>query len=177
MRTTVAAVGSSVFLVAAPGIVAGVVPWLLTGWHSADWWLPVQVFGGVLVTAGAVVLVQAFARFVVEGRGTPAPVAPAEHLVVRGPYRYLRNPMYIAVTGVIIGQALLLGRPVLLVYGLLVAIAMGAFAKWYEEPALTRQFGAEYEQYRREVPGWWPRLHPWRPAGASGGPGPGPGRC
>jgi protein-S-isoprenylcysteine O-methyltransferase Ste14 len=176
MRRPAAAVGSAAFMVVAPGTAAGLVPWLLTGWHSADWWLPVQVLGGVLLTAGAVVLVQAFVRFVVDGLGTPAPVAPPEHLVVSGLYRYVRNPMYVAVVSVIVGQTLLLGRPVLLVYGLLVGIAMWAFATWYEEPALTRRFGAEYKHYRQAVPGWWPRRHPWPAAGGSGGPDPGAGR-
>ena len=117
------------------------------------------------MAAGGVVLVHAFARFVAEGLGTPAPVAPTEHLVVGGLYRHLRNPMYVAVVAVIIGQALLLGRLVLVTYGLLAAAAMWAFATWYEEPALTRRFGAEYERYRQAVPGWWPRLRPWHPAG------------
>ncbi|MGE5292389.1 MAG: methyltransferase family protein [Micromonosporaceae bacterium] len=167
MRRPAAAVGSSVFMAVAPGTVAGLGPWLLTGWHAAHWWLPVRVLGGVLLAAGAAVLVHAFARFVVEGLGTPAPVAPTEHLVVGGLYRYVRNPMYVAVVAAIIGQALLLGRPVLVVYGLLVAAGMWAFAKWYEEPTLLRRFGTEYERYHHAVPGWWPRLRPW-PGGRPG---------
>ena len=151
------AVGSLVFLVLAPGAVAGLVPWLLTGWDVRHRWLPLQVVGALLLVAGIVVLVQAFARFVVEGLGTPAPVAPTEHLVVGGLYRYVRNPMYLAVAATIVGQALLLGRPELLLYALAFLAVVGAFVHWYEEPTLRRRFGAEYEEYRRAVPGWWPR--------------------
>ena len=80
------------FLVVAPGVAAGLVPWLLTGWSSSDPPLPVAVVGAVLVVAGAGVLLHAFGRFVVEGRGTPAPVAPAERLVVGGLVRGYEEP-------------------------------------------------------------------------------------
>ena len=110
------------------------------------------------MVAGAVVLVQAFVRFVTEGLGTPAPVAPTEHLVVGGLYRYVRNPMYLAVLAVIVGQALLLGQPSLFVYGAVVALAFVAFVKGYEEPTLSERYGADYDVYRKAVPGWWPRL-------------------
>ena len=114
--------------------------------------------------AGAGVLIWSFAHFAVEGRGTPAPPAPTEQLVVAGPYRYVRNPMYLAVLAVIIGQALLLGRLVLLGYAAVVAAAFVAFVYGYEQPTLARRYGAEYEAYRRAVPGWWPRLVPARKA-------------
>lgn len=159
-----AAAGSLVFLLLAPGVAAAVVPWLLTGWSVDESfaWLPLQLVGALLIVAGAAVLVHAFARFVVEGLGTPAPVAPPEQLVVGGLYRHVRNPMYVAVASTIIGQALLLGRPVLLAYAALFMAAVAAFVRWYEEPTLTRRFGAEYAAYRRAVPAWHPRLHPWR---------------
>jgi protein-S-isoprenylcysteine O-methyltransferase Ste14 len=156
-RRSVAAAGSAGFLVLAPGVVAGVIPYLLTGWQMETGPLAVQIVGGVLIALGATFLLHAFARFVVEGLGTPAPVAPTERLVVGGVYRYVRNPMYLAVGATIVGQALLLGQPVLLLYALAFALAVVAFVRWYEEPTLRRQFGEEYEQYRREVPGWWPR--------------------
>jgi protein-S-isoprenylcysteine O-methyltransferase Ste14 len=158
-----AAAGSLAFLVLAPGVAAGLVPWLLTGWEAHDWWPPVRVLGGVLVVAGLAVVLEAFARFAVEGIGTPAPVAPPERLVVGGAYRYVRNPMYLAVGALIVGQALLLGRPVLLLYAAAFALAVVAFVRGYEEPALARRFGAQYEAYRRAVPGWLPRRSPWQP--------------
>ncbi len=156
------ALGSGLFLVVAPGVVAGLVPWWLTGWQAGSTWPPLQVLGALLVAAGAVVLVDAFVRFVVEGIGTPAPVAPTQRLVVGGLYRYVRNPMYLAVGATIVGQALLLGRPILLLYAVAFAVVVFAFVRGYEEPTLARQFGSEYEDYRRAVPGWWPRLRPWR---------------
>ena len=122
--------------------------------------------GGGLLAAGTLVLVHAFARFVVERLGTPAPIAPTRRLVVGGPYRYVRNPMYLAVTAVIVGQALALGQPGLLLYAAAVGGATAAFAHGYEEPTLQRQFGAQYEAYRRAVPAWWPRRHPWQPGQA-----------
>src|SRR5262249_16282086 len=122
-----------------------------------------QVLGGLLLAAGAAVLVHAFGRFIFEGAGTPAPVAPPPHLVVGGLYRYVRNPMYLALIAAIAGQALLLGQLQLLLYACLVLLAVTAFVFAYEEPTLRRQFGAEYEEYCREVPAWWPRLRPWTP--------------
>ena len=132
-------------------------PWLLTGWSSAGAPGWVQAVGWVALAAGAAVLLDAFARFVFEGVGTPAPVAPMEKLVVGGLYRYVRNPMYLAVAGVILGQAAVLGRWLLVVYAVAFGATVWSFVHWYEEPTLRRQFGTEYEDYLRPVPGWWPR--------------------
>ncbi|HEU0246228.1 MAG TPA: isoprenylcysteine carboxylmethyltransferase family protein [Gaiellaceae bacterium] len=161
-----AAVGSFVFLVLAPGVVAGLVPWWLTGWEVREplpYWLPLRVIGVILLAGGVVALLQAFARFAVEGLGTPAPVAPTERLVVGGLYRYVRNPMYLAVAATIVGQALALGQPILLLYAAAFSVAVAAFVRWYEEPTLRRQFGEQYEEYRLAVPAWWPRREPWEP--------------
>jgi protein-S-isoprenylcysteine O-methyltransferase Ste14 len=163
MRRTTAAAGSALFFAIAPGVVAGLVPWWLTGWRVRGplaHWAPVRVAGVIMLTAGAIVLAQAFVRFVAEGRGTPAPVAPTERLVTGGLYRHVRNPMYGAVVAVITGQALALGQPVLLGYAAAVWITVASFVRWYEEPALARQFGAQYEAYRRSVRAWWPRIRP-----------------
>jgi protein-S-isoprenylcysteine O-methyltransferase Ste14 len=163
MRRPIAAAGSAAFFLLAPGVTAGLVPWWLTGWDAKESWAPLVALGAVLVAAGLVVLVQAFARFVVEGIGTPAPVAPPEHLVVGGLYRHVRNPMYVAVAAIIVGQALVLGRPALLLYAAAFVAVTATFVRHHEEPALRRRFGAEYEVYRRAVPGWRPRVRPWRP--------------
>jgi protein-S-isoprenylcysteine O-methyltransferase Ste14 len=122
--------------------------------------LPVRLFGAGLVAAGLAFLLSAFARFVVEGLGTPAPVAPTERLVVGGAYRYVRNPMYLAVGALILGQALLLGQAIVFLYGFAFAVAVVTFVVGYEEPTLTRQFGEEYSAYRRDVPRWLPRRGP-----------------
>jgi protein-S-isoprenylcysteine O-methyltransferase Ste14 len=163
MRRPTAAVGSVVFFVLAPGVVVGLIPWLLTRWQARTplpYWAPVRVLGAILLVAGLIVLVQAFVRFVVEGFGTPAPVAAPGRLVVGGVYRYVRNPMYVAVLATIVGQALLLGRLGLLLYAAAAWLAAAAFVRFYEEPTLVRRFGANYEAYRHAVPAWWPRLRP-----------------
>jgi protein-S-isoprenylcysteine O-methyltransferase Ste14 len=166
MRTTTAAVGSAVFFLLAPGVVVGLIPWLLTGWRAREplpFWAPVRVLGGILLLAALIALVRAFVRFVVEGFGTPAPVAAPERLVIGGVYRYVRNPMYVAVLAAIVGQALLLGRLVLLLYAAAAWLAVAAFVRFYEEPTLSRRFGANYEAYRRAVPASLPRLRPREP--------------
>jgi protein-S-isoprenylcysteine O-methyltransferase Ste14 len=168
MRRPTAAVGSAVFFLAAPGVVAGLIPWLLTRWQAREplpYWAPMRVLGGILLVAGLIALIRAFVRFVMEGLGTPAPIAAPERLVVGGVYRYVRNPMYVAVLAAIVGQALLLGRLGLLLYAAAAWLLVAGFVRWYEEPTLTRRFGEDYEAYRRAVPAWWPRLHPWESGG------------
>jgi protein-S-isoprenylcysteine O-methyltransferase Ste14 len=170
MRRVSAAVGSAVFFLVAPGTVVGLIPWLLTGgWQLREpvppYWTPIRVLGAILLVAGLIVLVQAFVRFVVEGLGTPAPIAAPERLVVGGLYHYVRNPMYVAVLAAIVGQALLLGQLGLLLYAAALWVICAAFVRLYEEPTLRRRFGADYEAYRRAVPAWWPRLRPWKSSG------------
>jgi protein-S-isoprenylcysteine O-methyltransferase Ste14 len=162
MRTSKAVIGSGLFFAVAPGVVAGLVPWWLSGWQMESVWLPLHIPGALLTLAGTVFLMHAFAQFVVEGRGTPAPIAPTERLVIGGAYRYVRNPMYLSVLAAILGQALLFGQPVLLAYAAAVGTAVVSFVRAYEEPTLRRRYGAAYEAYHRSVPGWLPRLTPWR---------------
>ncbi|MCP2048292.1 UNVERIFIED_ORG: protein-S-isoprenylcysteine O-methyltransferase Ste14 [Paenarthrobacter nicotinovorans] len=155
-------IGTVLFLFLAPGIVAGFVPWMITGWRWHPWgdgWTVVVAW--VAVAAGVVILLHAFALFALN-RGTPAPVAPTETLVVTGSYRYVRNPMYLAVLSIILGQALLFGSWGLVIYAVIVLAMVVAFVKGYEEPTLTETYGEQYTTYRRNVPGWWPRLTPWR---------------
>ena len=158
MRRLRAAAGSVLFLAVAPGVVGGLVPWLLTGWDSAGRPMWLEVIGWLVVAAGAAVLLEAFARFVIEGIGTPAPVAPTRELVVGGLYRYVRNPMYLAVAAVILGQAAILGSWLLVAYAAAFLATVWSFVHWYEEPYLRRRFGAAYDEYTRRVPGWGPRI-------------------
>jgi protein-S-isoprenylcysteine O-methyltransferase Ste14 len=161
MRRPAAAAVTFVWFVLAPCVFGGIVPWWLTGWQArepAPYWAPLRILGAVLVVLGAVVLVQAFVRFVMEGAGTPAPVAPTERLVVGGLYRYVRNPIYLAGLAVIVGQGLLLSRAVLFIYAAAVALVFVGLVYGYEEPALRRRYGEEYEAYRQAVPAWWPRI-------------------
>ncbi len=160
-----AAVGSALFLIVAPGVAAGLVPWLLTGWDAAaDVPLALVVAGFVLVAAGVAVLLHAFARFVVEGIGTPAPVAPPEQTRGRRPVP-LRPQPDVPRRG---GDDRRAGAdprpPALLLYALAFGAAVWTFVHVYEEPTLARRFGAEYEAYRHAVPGWWPRRRPWSPS-------------
>jgi protein-S-isoprenylcysteine O-methyltransferase Ste14 len=175
MRKRSALVGSAVFTVLVPGVVAGLVPWMLTGWRvrvPTPWSAPVRLLGVALVVAGAATLLPSILRFALEGLGTPAPVAPTRRLVIGGAYRFVRNPMYVAVLATLVGQALWLRQPALLVYAAVFLVTVAAFVRAYEEPVLRRTFGAEYEAYARAVPRWWPRLRPWEPP-RPGGEGPG----
>jgi protein-S-isoprenylcysteine O-methyltransferase Ste14 len=165
MRNRPAALaGTALFLIAAPGTVAGFVPWWMTGWRAEAPFFGTNAFpilGLLLVALGAAGLLDSFARFAWQGLGTPAPIAPTRHLVISGLYRFVRNPMYVAVTALIFGQALLFGRTSLLVYGAVVWLAFHLFVLAYEEPTLRQTYGDEYEAYRRRVPRWIPRLTPW----------------
>lgn len=160
-----AVLGAVVFAFIAPGSVAGLVPYLITRWRLGDAFFDVEAsrwIGALLLGVGVAVLAEAFTRFVRQGRGTPAPVAPPERLVVSGPYRYVRNPMYLAVLAGVSGQALLFGSRELLVYAAVVALGFHTFVVLYEEPTLRRRFGATYDAYRAHVPRWLPRLRPYR---------------
>lgn len=110
MQRAAAIIGSAIFLVIAPGTLAVYVPWYLTHWHFAPPLFPIaRVLGAALIVAGLPILLDSFARFALQGLGTPAPVMPPKRLVVTGFYRYVRNPMYVAVTALIAGQGLLFG--------------------------------------------------------------------
>jgi protein-S-isoprenylcysteine O-methyltransferase Ste14 len=164
MRKATAVGASSLFFALAPGTFAGLIPWWITRWRFAgagSSWLPVRIAGALVLVVGAVFLIQAFARFVVDGLGTPAPVAPTQRLVVTGVYRWVRNPMYIAVTACIVGQSLLFGQLRLMAYAAVFLAVTVSFVRLYEEPTLARQFPGEYPDYRSAVPGWWLRRHPY----------------
>jgi len=163
MRTSAAAVGTAAFFVVAPGTVVGLIPWLITRWEiagSTAAWRLAQVLGVLLIVAGLVPLVHAFSQFAKAG-GTPMPLAPTQRLVLTGSNRYVRNPMYVGLILAITGQALLFGSPGLLLYAAVVWIATASFVRLYEEPALARRYGTEYDEYRRNVRAWLPRRRPW----------------
>ena len=165
MRRLLAVLVSALFLVLAPGFVAVLVPWWISRWRveaSPAWWLPLRFAGALLSVGGAAVLLNSFLRFALQGLGTPAPVFPTRHLVVSGPYRYVRNPMYVAVVAAILGQGLFFGNVRLLEYGALVWLGFHLFILIYEEPTLRATFGVEYKAFCADVPRWIPRLASWR---------------
>src|SRR4051794_18333768 len=163
VQRAAAIIGSAIFLVIAPGTLALYVPWYLTHWHFAPPLFPIaRVLGAALIVAGLPILIDSFARFALQGLGTPAPVMPPKRLVVTGFYRYVRNPMYVAVTALIVGQGLLFGSVTVLEYGAIVWAGFFLFVVAYEEPALGEQFNNEYERYRANVRRWLPRITPWR---------------
>ena len=159
-----AILGSAIFFVVAPIIVAGLIPLSITGRQLRPPLLglgPSRVIGAVLVILGLVPLLESFGRFALVGLGTPAPIAPPQHLVVSGFYRFVRNPMYVGVVTIILGEALMLGEANLLIYGAIIWLAFHIFVLVYEEPTLLQAYGPEYEAFRANVPRWIPRVMPW----------------
>ena len=164
MRKSSAVLGSLVFFIAAPGTVAGLLPWWISRWRleeAPQWYVAVRILGGAMIAAGLYVLIDSFLQFALKGLGTPAPPAPPTRLVVSGYYRYVRNPMYVAVLCTVIGQALVFADVALAAYAAIVCAAFMAFVMGYEEPMLKRLFGEQYAIYRANVPPWIPRLRAW----------------
>lgn len=153
--------GTALFVILVPGTVIVYVPYLLTGWEPRAPFLGLEVtrwLGVLLLFPAAWVFADFLIRFVREGRGTPAPVAPPTQLVVTGAFRYVRNPGYVGVLGLLVGQALLFASPAMLLYAAAMWLVFHLFVLLYEEPTLQRQFGESYEAYRRRVPRWIPRM-------------------
>src|SRR4051812_31674488 len=157
-------VGTLVFLLLAPGVVAGLIPAVITGGRmprTSGGTAPATIVAAIMILTGVVVLLGAFIRFA-RADGTPAPPMPTGHLVVVGPYRYVRNPMYLAVLTIILGQALLFRSAAVVLYAGVVLLAVVLFVRGYEEPTLEHEYGDEYREYRRNVRAWIPRLRPWQ---------------
>ena len=138
MSRVTAAIGSILFFFLAPGTVAGLVPWWITRWSLASTSPSLAVIGGLVAAAGLAALIACFARFVLDGGGTPAPVAPTRTLVITGLYRHVRNPMYVAVTAIIFGQALIFASLALIAYGAVVWLAK--ISAWPKMIAVTATY-------------------------------------
>jgi protein-S-isoprenylcysteine O-methyltransferase Ste14 len=150
--------------VVAPGFIAGLAPWWISQWEMRTPFFGTRAtryVGIALIVLGAPILLECFGRFALQGFGTPAPIAPPTRLVVTGLYRYVRNPMYVGVCALILGQAFLLGDTRLIEYGLLVWMGFHLWVLAYEEPTLRSSFPDDYSEYCRNVSRWIPRLHPW----------------
>ncbi len=158
------ALGSILFVLFIPGTVVGLVPWLLCHWEPGARWgnlAFLRWLGAALFLAGLPTLLEAVGRFVQQGRGTPAPWMPTEGLVVTGLYRHVRNPMYLGVLSMIVGQGLFFASIPVLCYAAVVACCFVLFVHLYEEPTLFRRYGEQYAIYCLNVPRWLPRWTPW----------------
>jgi protein-S-isoprenylcysteine O-methyltransferase Ste14 len=170
MRRSTAVIGSVTWFVAVGGTFGGLLPYLLNDWHfhrPLPYWAVARAVGVLLTGVGLVPIVWSFMEFT-RVDGTPIPMAPPPRLVVRGFYRYVRNPIYVGFLAILLGQVLLFGSPGLLEYTAVAWCIAAAAVRWYEEPILARKFGPEYLTYRRAVPAWLPRLHPRTPDEPSG---------
>ena len=146
---------SLLFLIVAPGMVAGYIPLglLRTGPQietGAFAWLAFPLW-----IIGTMIILWSFWNFLAQGRGTPAPIDPPRELVAVGFYRYTRNPMYVGVLSVIIGHFLWFGFWYLLIYAAFIFLAFNTFVAYYEEPTLRRKFGVAYDEYCQRVPRWF----------------------
>jgi len=156
-----AALGSALVFLLGQGGGVVLLPYAFTRWRPGvpQWPVVVQIIGIALITVAGIVVLWGFARFATEGVGVPIPGEPSAYkLTVGGPYRYVRNPLYLAIVMAISGQALLFSRPVLLAYAAALLVAFVALVQLVEDPALARRFGPDFEAYRKQVPAWWPRL-------------------
>ncbi len=152
------ALGSLLFLIVAPGMVAGYIPLVLLRGGSRIETGFFSYLAFPLWLIGSIILLWCFWDFTFKGRGTPAPIDPPKELVATGFYRYVRNPMYVGVLAILIGHFLWFGYWNLLIYAIVVFIGFHTFVAYYEEPTLQRKFGASYEDYLKRVPRWIPRF-------------------
>jgi protein-S-isoprenylcysteine O-methyltransferase Ste14 len=141
-----------------PGFIAGYVPWRFFGLDRVAVRSLTALPGLLCIGLGAVLLAACILEFARTGRGTLSPVDPPRRLVVRGLYRYVRNPMYLSVTTIVLGECLLTRSTALGIYWAIWFLAVNVFVIGYEEPTLHRQFGASYDEYTKRVGRWFPRL-------------------
>lgn len=169
------ALRSLLWVLLLPGVFAGFVPWRYFGLRevSLDFSDPVHWAGVIAIGLGVSLLGLCVWEFARTGRGTLSPADPPRVLVVRGLYRHVRNPMYVSVTLIILGEVLLTRSRGLMIFWILWFAAVNLFVILYEEPTLRRQFGPAYEHYTSAVGRWIPRVRAYR--GPQGRPDPPPG--
>ena len=149
---------SAVFVLIVPGTVVGLVPyWILSSTGRAHWPEPgiLLILGIILFLLGAATALSSAWRFAVHGKGTPAPIDPPKFLVSGGTYRFTRNPMYVGIVSMVLGEAMAFTSTWLLVYALFLFSLFHSFVILYEEPTLRRQFGSSYEEFCTHVPRWF----------------------
>lgn len=141
-------------------MVAGFIPWRFYGLSRVqiDATNPLTLLALFIVIAGVALLLACIWEFAARGKGTLSPVDPPKALVIQGLYRYVRNPMYLSVSSIVLGEALLARSRPLIVYWMIFLVAANLFVILYEEPALRRQFGESYVRYQERVGRWLPRI-------------------
>jgi protein-S-isoprenylcysteine O-methyltransferase Ste14 len=159
------ALRSLLWTILLPGFFGGYLPWRYFGLRQAriDWSNPADILGLLCIALGAGLLATCIVEFARSGRGTLSPVDPPRHLVVRGLYRYVRNPMYLSVTTIVVGETLVTGSSALAFYLAMWILSVNLFVMGYEEPTLRRQFGDSYDEYTRRVGRWIPTIPKDRP--------------
>ena len=162
MAVSLLALRSLFWTILLPGVIAGYLPWRYFGLREAriEWSAPASVVGGLIILLGAVLLGACIFEFARRGRGTLSPLDPPRHLVVSGLYRFVRNPMYLSVTMIVLGEALVARSRSLAVYWAIWFAWVNIFVIGYEEPALRRKFEASYDAYTQQVGRWIPRHLP-----------------
>ena len=150
-----------IFTIFVPGTVAVVIPYLLISSRSplASAEIGIIRYTGLLLFIPGVLIYVWCAYDFAVSRGTPAPIDPPKELVVRGLYRFVRNPMYVGVLAIVFSKAIFFGSALTAIYGAALWLMFHVFVLFYEEPTLRRLFGESYEQYCREVGRWWPRMN------------------
>lgn len=146
------------FTILVPGTVTVLIPFLLSEGLPRPGRGPIMWVGALIFLVGAAIYFRCAWEFAVRGLGTPAPIAPTKFLVTTALHRYVRNPMYIGVFMVLLGEAVTFRSVVLLGYAAFFCVPVQLFVVFYEEPTLRRQFGGSYEEYRRSVPRWIPKF-------------------
>lgn len=153
------ALRAAVFILLVPGAIGGWIPfWIAGGAEPVRSSTALWVLGLILVALGWSILLWCTFEFVQRGRGTPSPQSAPTQLVTSGLFRFVRNPMYVGVLTAIVGIALAKRSWGAAIYAIAVAVAFHLRVVLYEEPRLTREFGASFDEYRRQVPRWLPRL-------------------
>lgn len=147
------------FALLLPGSVTLLIPYYILSARGIAvlHWGPLQIVGLVAIAVGGTILIRCIVEFASRGRGTLAPVDPPKTLVVQGLYRYVRNPMYVGVASVLLGETALFQSSALLYYTAVWFVIVNLFVIFYEEPTLRARFGESYERYRRSVGRWIPR--------------------
>lgn len=147
-----------IFTILQPGIVAGLIPFLILGDKANDLFLQpfqlAQYSGAIIFLAGFVIMLSCIISFAVKGRGTLSPADPTKKLVISGLYKYSRNPMYVGVTLILIGEAIFFQSVGLWIYALFIFTAFNIFIMFFEEPRLRNDFGEEYSRYCGKVGRW-----------------------